>query len=47
MRLIREAFKFLSTPSTRRATPQARCSGALGGAFLSTPSARRVTDRFY
>ena len=30
----------------RGGRPQARCSGALGGAFLSTPSARRATAPF-
>ena len=36
-------YKFLSTPSARRATWQNRASTTLSSVFLSTPSARRAT----
>ena len=40
---IRKAYKFLSTPSARRATIADHSAYLAGAIFLSTPSARRAT----
>ena len=40
---IRTSFVISIHALREEGDPQARCSGALGGAFLSTPSARRAT----
>ena len=41
----REAYKFLSTPSARRATGNSTSTTGAFTIFLSTPSARRATRR--
>ena len=44
MSLIFKSWKFLSTPSARRATTD-DLNEAIGILFLSTPSARRATTK--